>query len=150
MLKYETIFYQVGTIWCTFLKMCSTFLLGVPSQVALVVKNPCASAGDIRDLGSVPGSGRSPGRGHGNPLQYSCLENPMDRGAWQATVHGVTKSRTQLKWLIMHECLFSALLWHIRKWGLKWSGFKGSKLKKNKKRLTAVSSSPSCLGISFL
>ena len=51
-----------------------------------------ASAGDIRDLGSIPGSGRSPGEGNGNPLQYSCLENPMDRGAWWATVHGVTES----------------------------------------------------------
>ena len=51
------------------------------SQVVLVVKNPSASAGDIRETGSVPGLGRSPGGGHGNPLQYSCLENPMDRGA---------------------------------------------------------------------
>ena len=58
----------------------------------LVVKNPPASAGDIRVMGSVPGSGRSPGGGHGNPLQYSCLENLMDRGAWRATVHGVAKS----------------------------------------------------------
>ena len=70
------------------------------SQVALVVKNPPANAGDIRDMGSVPGSevsGRSPGGGHGNPLQYSCLENPMDRGAWWVTVHRVAKSRTRLK-----------------------------------------------------
>ena len=59
-----------------------------------MVKNPPASAGDIRDAGSVPGLGRSPRRGHGNPPEYSCLENPMDRGAWQATVHGVTKSPT--------------------------------------------------------
>ena len=50
----------------------------------------------LRDTGSIPGSGRSPGGGHGNPLQYSCLENPMDREAWWATVHGVAKSRTQL------------------------------------------------------
>ena len=64
------------------------------SQVALVVKNPPAKAGDIRDMGSVPGSGRSPGGGHGNHLQYSCLENPMDRGAWQAMVHKVAKSQT--------------------------------------------------------
>ena len=55
------------------------------SQVALVVKNPPANAGGIRDVGSIPGSGRSPLGGHGNPLQYSCLENPMDRGAWRAT-----------------------------------------------------------------
>ena len=62
-----------------------------PSQVVLVVKNPPANAGDIRDVGSIPGSGRSPGGGNGNPLQYSCLENPMDRGAWRATAHGVTE-----------------------------------------------------------
>ena len=55
------------------------------SQVALVVKNPPANSGDIRDVDSIPGSGRSPGEGHGNPLQYSCLGNPMDRGAWWAT-----------------------------------------------------------------
>ena len=55
-----------------------------------VVKNPPANA---RDVGSIPGLGRSPGGEHGNPLQYSCLENPMDRGAWQATVHEVTKSQ---------------------------------------------------------
>ena len=66
-------------------------------QVALVVKNPPASAGDIRDSVSNPGSGRCPGGGHGNPLQYPCLENPMDRGAWWATVHRVTKNWTQLK-----------------------------------------------------
>ena len=64
------------------------------SQVALVVKNPPASAGDIRDAGSIPGSGQSPGGGHGNPLWYSCLENPMDRGAWWAAVYRVTKSWT--------------------------------------------------------
>ena len=51
---------------------------------------------NMGDLGSIPGSGRSPGEGNGNPLQYSCLENPMDRRAWRATVHGVTKSQTQL------------------------------------------------------
>ena len=59
--------------------------------VVLVVKNSPADAGDLRDLGAIPVWGRSPGGGHGNPLQYSCLENPMDRGAWWATVHGVTK-----------------------------------------------------------
>ena len=64
------------------------------AKVALVVENLSANAGDIRDSGSIPGSGRSPGGGHGNPLQYSCLENPMDRGDWWATVHGVTESDT--------------------------------------------------------
>ena len=58
-----------------------------------VVKNPPAKAGDAD---SIPGSGRSPARGNGNPLQYSCLENPTERGAWRATVHGVTESRTRL------------------------------------------------------
>ena len=64
------------------------------SQVALVGKNPPANAGDIRDVGLIPGSGRSSGEGNGNPLQYSCLENLMDREAWQATVHRVAKSDT--------------------------------------------------------
>ena len=63
---------------------------------ANVVKNLPANAGDIRDMGSTPGLGRSPGGGSGNPLQYSCLENPTDRGAWQATVHGVAKSQKQM------------------------------------------------------
>ena len=64
------------------------------SQVVLAVKNLPASPGDVRDAGSILGSGRSPGGGHGNPLQYSCLENPVDRGAWRATVYRVSKSRT--------------------------------------------------------
>ena len=64
------------------------------SQVALVVKNSLANAGDIRDTSSISGSGRFPGGGHGNPLQYSCLKTPMDREAWLATVHGAAKSRT--------------------------------------------------------
>ena len=66
------------------------------SQVALVVKTPPASAGEVRDVGSIPGLGRSPGGGLSNPLQYSCLKNPMDRGAWWATVHRVKKSQTCL------------------------------------------------------
>ena len=64
------------------------------NQVALVVKNTLAYEGDIKDAGSIPDSGRSLGGGHVNPLHYPCLENPMDRGAWKATVHGVAKSRT--------------------------------------------------------
>ena len=67
--------------------------------MVLVVNNMPVNAGDIRDVGSVPGSGRSPGGGHGNPFQYFCLEKSMDRGAWQVTVHGVAKSRTRLKQL---------------------------------------------------
>ena len=70
--------------------------------MALAIKNPTAKAGDIRDMGSIPGLGRSPGGGHGNPLQYSCLENPMGRGALQATVHRIRKSWTQLRQLSMH------------------------------------------------
>ena len=65
------------------------------SQAMQWYKNPPANAGDIRDVGSIPGSGRSPGGGNDNPLQYSCLENPMDRGASWAIVHGVPKSQTQ-------------------------------------------------------
>ena len=64
------------------------------SQLAIVVKKPPANARDVRDSGSIPGSRRSPGGGHGNPLQCSCLKNPMDGGAWQATVHGVAESDT--------------------------------------------------------
>ena len=66
--------------------------LCVASQVALVVKTLPANAGDIRDSSLIPGSGRSPGGGHGNPLWYSCLENPMDRGAWRATTAAAAKS----------------------------------------------------------
>ena len=93
----------------TFFCVCLyTGILGT-SQVVLVVKNPSANAGDITDKGSISGSGRSPGGGHGNPLQYSCLENLMDRGAWQVIVHSVTKSRTRLKWLSMHAQWASCL-----------------------------------------
>ena len=60
-------------------------------QVALVVKNPPANAGDVRDMGLIPGSGRPPGEGNDNPLQYSCLENSMDRGAWWAAIHRIAK-----------------------------------------------------------
>ena len=72
------------------------------SQVALAVKNPPANADDVRDVGSIPELGRHPGGRHGNPFQFSCLENPMDRGAWQALVHRVPKSLTQLNQLSMH------------------------------------------------
>ena len=71
-------------------------------KVVLVVKNLPANAGDVRVAGSIPGLGSSPGEVNGNPLQYACLENPMDRGAWRATVHRVTKSRTQLKQFSTH------------------------------------------------
>ena len=67
------------------------------THLARVVKNPPANAGDLRNMGSICGSGRSPGGGHGDLPQYSCLDNPLDRGAWRAPVHRVTKSWTQLK-----------------------------------------------------
>ena len=69
------------------------------SQVALVVNNLPVNVGDVTDVGSIPGSGKSPWGGHGNPPQYSCLENPMDGEAWWATVHRVAENQTQLKWL---------------------------------------------------
>ena len=72
------------------------------AYAVLVVKNPPANAGDVRDAGPIPGLGRSPGEEHGNLLQYSCLENSVDRGAWWATVHGVTKNQTWLKQLSRH------------------------------------------------
>ena len=83
-------------------------------QVVLVVKNPPTNAGDVdvRDVGLIPGSRRSPGGRNGNPLQYSCLGNLMDIGAWQAIVQGVPKSWTRLKWLGMHaqaECFMSTV-----------------------------------------
>ena len=67
-----------------------------------MVKNLPANAGDVRDMGSTPGLGRSPGEGHGNPLQYSCLENPVDQGAWWTTVHRAAKSWAQLNQLSVH------------------------------------------------
>ena len=70
--------------------------------MALLVKNLPANAGDIREVGLIPALGRSPGGGQGNPLQYSSLENPMDRGAWWATVHRFAKNQTQLKRLSTH------------------------------------------------
>ena len=78
-------------------------LFGV-SQVALVVKNPPANARDAKDVGLIPGLGGSSGEGNGNPFQYSCVENSMDRGAWWATVHGVKKSQTRLSnWARMQK-----------------------------------------------
>ena len=75
-----------------------------------VVKNLPANARDTKDSGSIPGSGRSPREGNGNQLQYSCLENPMDRGAWWATVHGGCKSQTRLKRLSSSSSHF----WHVQ------------------------------------
>ena len=90
---------------CKLLHLLPVMATFCASQMALVVKNLPVNAGDVRDVGSIPGSGRSPGVGNGNPLQYSWLENPIDKRSlsryspWGLTVHGVTKSWTWLKWL---------------------------------------------------
>ena len=86
----------------TQLKQLSTHTQAWASQVALVVQSPPANARDVRNTGLTPGWGRSPGGVHGNPLQFSCLENPKDRGTWWATVHGVARSWTRLKRLSTH------------------------------------------------
>ena len=90
------------------------------SQVVVVVKNLPANTGDLRDSGSIPGSGRSPGGGYGNPLQYSCLENPMDREAWWVTAHRLTKCWTWLKGLSTHAARvchhWLALCWLPGEW----------------------------------
>ena len=75
---------------------------GVPAAAS--GQKPTCHCRRCKRQGSIPGSGRAPGGGHGNSLQYSCLEKPMDRGAWWATVHGISKSQTQLKWLSTHTC----------------------------------------------
>ena len=114
------------------------------SHIALVVKNPPANAGDIKDAGSIPGLGRSPGGGHDNPLQYSCLQNPIDRGTWRVTVHMVTKSQTWWKRLSMHAWLLWTLLCARQFWRMKdpW------KIKQiiaiTKKKISESLSSQSC------
>ena len=96
-----------STLYRAELKLCSLkwALWFGPSQAVQVVKNLAANTGDLRGVSLIPGSERSPGGGHGNPLQYSCRENPMDRGAWWATAHKITKSWTGLKQLSMHAII---------------------------------------------
>ena len=84
---------EAGPGFLRYFDKCWTFCA---TQVAPVVKNLPANSGDVKDVGLIPGLGRSSGGGQGNPLQYSCLENPMDRGGWQATVYKVAKNWTQL------------------------------------------------------
>ena len=91
--------------------MFDPFYYKVLSQMVLVVMNLPTNAEDIRNMGLIPGLGRSPGGGHGNPLHHSCLENFFERGAWQAAVHRVTQSQTWLKQLIAHA--HSTLLLYI-------------------------------------
>ena len=97
----EEQYWQIGNIeinpWPFFLNLRVPDTSIGTSQVALVVKNPPANSGDIRDVDSIPGSGRSPGGGHGNPLQCSCLEDPMAREAWWTAVYEVAKSQTRIK-----------------------------------------------------
>ena len=78
--------------------------------MSLVVRKTSANTGDIRDTGSIPELGRSSGGGNGNPIQYFCLENPKDRGAWQVTVHGVAQSRTRLSRHIVLVCAIQNVL----------------------------------------
>ena len=94
------------------------------SQVVLLIKNLPANARDLRDTGSIPGSGRSSRERNGNPVQYSCLENPMDRGSWQAIVHRVEKSGTWLKWLSTHIQLITQSSLSCRKTLDLWGGKK--------------------------
>ena len=96
--------------------------MGFPD--VLVVKNLPANAGVVKETGLIPESGRSPGEGHGKPLRYSCLENPMDRGAWRATVRRVVQSWTGLKWRSMHACTFPE---YSRVWSMLYFSF-GSNL----------------------
>ena len=86
-----------------------------------MVNNPPANEGDISEVGWILGSGRSPGGGHGNPLQYSCLENPLDRGAWQAMVHRIAKSWIQLKLL----CTNTGGIYRLRFWFSSVEGYLG-------------------------
>ena len=94
-IQYVSTFKNIRSLSLS-LSLCVCVCVCVCIYVALVVKNPPPKAGDSRDTGSIPGSGRSPGEGNGNPLQYSCLGNSMDRGAWRVTVHLVAKSRIRL------------------------------------------------------
>ena len=95
------------------------------SQFALVVKNPPANAGDIRDADSIPGSERSPGEGNGNPLQYPCLGNPMDRGSLQSTVHQVSKDSGKTEQLKNSNSIFLSLniYWRHKGEKLLWKSF---------------------------
>ena len=94
----DSLFFVMGRLNQMDIMVPSNHYRGFPGG-ALVVKNLLVNAGDVKNARSIPGLGRSPGDGNDNPLQYSCLENPMDRGAWRATVHRVAQSQTRLKWL---------------------------------------------------
>ena len=117
---FEMVISRAFTLLEGFLSMCSPF--NRASQVALVVKNSPDKARDSGDTGSILVSERSPGGGPGNPFQYSCLENPMDRGAWWAMVHRVTESQTWLKQLTLTD-LFIVSLFLLPKFQIPESGW---------------------------
>ena len=110
------------------------------SHVVLVVKHQPANARDIKDLGSIPGSRRSPGGRHGNPHQYSWLENPMGRRAWWATAQGLTKTQTQLKWLTMHAHLVKSIALHRISRSICW--MKSHVLNKTQQKIKVFSCMP--------
>ena len=91
---------------CCFFKILTHLIISFPGSV--VVKNLPANARDIKEVGSIPRLGWSPGGGHGNPFQYSCLENLMDREAWKACIQRITKNQTGLKWLSMCTSIWSS------------------------------------------
>ena len=95
-----------------FVLLCFTpYHFSLPNILALVVKNPPANSGDIRDLCSIPVLGRSPGGGDSNPLQYFCLKNPKGRGAWWATIHRVAENQTWLRWLSTILCIYLLIIY---------------------------------------
>ena len=99
------------------------FLLEISWDYGRDGASQMANAGDIKDTDLIPGLEKSPGGGHGNPLQYSCLENPMDRGAWEATFHGTAKSQTWLRQLNIHATSSIKSIWKWRLWeavGVRW------------------------------
>ena len=107
-----------GEFWSLLIVLSWVSLLWITTLSNVIWNNlTCANAGELKDVSSIPGSGRSPGGGHGNPLQYSYVKNPMDRGVWPATVHRVAKSRTQLKQLSTYTKYWS-WFWFLslRKW----------------------------------
>ena len=106
--------YCISTLVKTQVAMNSGFLGGAVGKESTVVKNPqLLNAGDTRNTSSIPGSERSPGGGQGNPLQYSCLENPMGRGGWQASVLGVAKSWTQLNRMFCLDSIFYSTMCYM-------------------------------------
>ena len=95
--------FQDCSLGCTLKPTTKILCAGIVWASQMALKNPPANAGNLKDAVLIPGSGRSPGAGHGNPLQYSCLENPMERGTWWVTFHAVTKSQRLQKRLSTHH-----------------------------------------------